>query len=207
MTVLHIHFMTEKSVLHIPTTNVVNFFVNVYVNELVNAMKNKDINYFSYVDKLNVSMNMNDFVDYVLTYDMREFFDIDIDLEENFCSLFRDDRKASCTIQKNSKTECYYYKDFTNADKSYSLIDLFMKYADLDFKQAVKFIAKIFDVELKPNINIDTEHYINDDFISHNISVMNEVATLDKKIKFVANKNFLAFYKTIFAVAEKTCRK
>ena len=195
--------VSEKSTTQYSTTNVVNSSKCVYVNELVNAMKNKDINYFSYVEKLNVSMNMNGFITYVKSYDMREFFDIDIDLEENFCSLFRDDRKASCTIQKNSKTECYYYKDFADVDKSYSLIDLFMKYSDVDFKQAVKLLAKIFDVELTSNIDIDTEHYINDDFISHNISVMNEVAVSDKKIKFVANKNFITFYKTIFAVAEK----
>lgn len=166
------------------------------------AIKDLDCEYFDYVDKLNVEMSMNEFVEFVKQYDIRKVFDIDTELEKAFNSVFREDKNASCTIYMYENK--YYYKDFSEEcknehDSYHTTIDLIMNYADVDFKKAVYFLAQIFNVTIISN-SIE-EIKLDDEFSMNQIAKLEKVAEKNKKIKFL--KKSIDMYKIILKMRKR----
>jgi len=167
------------------------------MSDLSSVLEELDYHYFDYVEKLDVEMSMNDFVEFVKQYDIRKVFDIDTELEKAFCSVFREDKNASCTIYMYENK--YYYKDFSEENYYCNIIDLVMKYAKVDFKEAVYFLAKIFNVTIVSN-SIE-EIKLDDEFSMNQIAKLEKVASNNKKLKFLQKS--LDMYKVILKIRKR----
>ena len=172
-------------------------YTNIINNNLVlSKIINLNTDYFDYVKKYDIELGWNEAVEYIQSYDLRDFLQIDVRLNENFSSIFRDDKHPSCVIFKNEERKFYYY-DFATQE-CYSLIGLYIKYAGVSFTRAIKVLAKIFDVTIKNTF--DNEKIDIQPLIDENMHVL-EQAGNNKETKYVTK--LIPLYAEIMKVWER----
>ena len=77
---------------------------NIVLSKIINL----NTDYFDYVKKYDIEMDWNEAVECIQSYDLRDFLQIDVRLNENFSSIFREDKHPSCVIFKNEERKfCY----------------------------------------------------------------------------------------------------
>lgn len=141
-------------------------------SELVNKIKNLDIEYF----KENVGevphlafSDRREAINYIARQDMSKI--LDIKCPENFCSPFRIDKKPSCSIFKK-KDGIYRFYDRAQKDAIQgSILDIIQKVVNVSLTKAVDFLAEVYNLEIpsyKPE-KID-------------INVLNEIVNYNKKL-------------------------
>ena len=157
---------------------------------------NLNTDYFDYVKKYDIEMDWNEAVKHIQSYDLRDFLQIDVSLNENFSSIFREDKHPSCVIFKNSEGKFYYY-DFATQE-CYSLVGLYIKYADVSFARAIKLLAKIFDITIKNTF--DNEKIDIQPLIDENIRVL-EQAGNNKETKYLTK--LIPLYTEIMKIWER----
>ena len=149
---------------------------NIVLSKIVNL----NIDYFDYVDKYDIQLGWNETVEYIQQYDLRKILQVDVRLNENFSSIFREDKHPSCVIFKNDEGKFYYY-DFAT-EECYSLIGLYVQYANIEFTRAVKVLAKILGITIKNTF--DNEKIEIQPMIDENIRVL-EQAGDNKETKYL----------------------
>lgn len=174
----------------ISNNNIINN--NIVLSKIINL----NTDYFDYVKKYDIEMDWNEAVEYIQQYDLRDFLQIDVSLNENFSSIFREDKHPSCVIFKNEERKFYYY-DFATQE-CYSLIGLYIKYADVSFSRAVKVLAKILRIKIKNTF--DNEKIDIQPLIDNNIRVL-EQAGNNKETKYL-NK-LIPLYTEIMKIWER----
>lgn len=164
-----------------------------YDNRLSDAIKNLDVNYFDYVTKYNLKLSYKDACEFVRQYDLRTFFNLDIEIHESFSSVFRKDNNPSCSIYYDKRNNRYFYHDF-GLELHTDLAGIIQQYADVDFKTALYFLCDVFNIKVNEaekihkDINLITES---------NKDIFSRVAE-NKKIKFM--RKVSKVYDTILKV-------
>lgn len=148
-------------------------------NSVINAIKNLDYEYFN--DTIpKIELNQENAAEYIKKYDMIDFLDLNVNLNETFKSILREDNNPSCAIHYYKNV--YLYKDFAT-NKDYDLIHVVVKLAQCTNKQAFKFLCKVFfksqaicSTDINKNINT---------FINTNVQLLKTLAE-NKEFKFLA---------------------
>ena len=149
---------------------------NIVLSKIINL----NTDYFDYVEKYDIELGWNETVEYIQQYDLRKILQVDVRLNENFSSIFREDKHPSCVIFKNDEGKFFYY-DFAT-EECYSLIGLYVQYANIEFTRAVKVLAKILGICIKNTF--DNEKIDIQPLIDENIRVL-EQAGNNKETKYL----------------------
>lgn len=153
-------------------------------NDLADAIKKLDASYFSYVPKLDIALKWVDAVEFIRQYDIRDFFNLNVEINCVFPSMFRQDNKPSCAIYQNKVENRYYYNDFGDADfQNVDLFQIVQNLASVDFNTSVEFLCDVFQISLIRQKNGLVKDI--DSIIASNINVFEKVANSDKKLKFM----------------------
>lgn len=154
---------------------------DVNENDIVNSIIYLDDKYFSdFLCEEVQEMKWNTAVQYINSYDMIKFLNLDVKVNESFCSCFREDKNPSCII--SYVDDVYYFRDFTQ-EHSYSLIGLVCEIAQVRFTQAVKFLAKCLNVKILKSF--DNGYKSVDEMIEYNKEVFKSVAKENTDLKFM----------------------
>ena len=153
-------------------------------DEVVQAIKNLDVKFFNYIPQIpNRFQDSKQVADYIKSYDMFHFLQIDKNEKEMFHSIIRDDKNPSAFIDivEKDNQNIYLYTDLGVNKFSKDIIGFIEYISDTDRKTAFKFLCNIFF----SNNQIITKHTKHiDDFIQDNIQVMKSLAS-NKQFKFL----------------------
>lgn len=163
-------------------------------NEVIEAIENQDISFFrSYIFPTSTYKTTQDRIDYIKSFDMLYFLQIDELTQDKFSSIIREDKHPSAfidTVKHNNKS-IYLYNDLGLHNFSKDLIELVKYIANISNKQALKFLCDIFFSN-----NSITHHQQKPiiDFINDNIDVL---ISFSKKKQFRFLKRIIPLYKAI----------
>lgn len=166
-------------------------------NEVIEAIVNQDISFFrKYIFPTSTYKTTKDRIDYIKSFDMLYFLQIDELTQDRFSSIIREDKNPSAFIDiiKHNNKSIYLYNDLGLQNFSKDLIE-FVKYiANISNKQALKFLCDIF---FSNNSITHTQQKQLDDFVNDNINVL---ISFSKKKQFRFLKRLIPLYKAISAM-------
>lgn len=176
----------------------VNHTVTQNQTSVITAIANLDRAFFSkYINKINISnMTVEQKADYIKSYDMIYFLQLNVNQREVFSSILRTDSNPSAAIDNvcsyiNNKS-VYLYHDFS-LDNTYDLIHVVCEIAKCTAKESFQFLCDIF---FKHNI-IHTDI---DAFIRNNIDC---IATLSEIKDYKFLKKVLITYKQLMLMLKE----
>lgn len=150
---------------------------NTSNNEVLRNIQNQNVDYFSYIDKLNKPMGWGEALKFFKSVNLIEFLGLNVGLKKVFNSFLREDETASIAIYKKSDEDVYFCKDYA-LDKKYDLVDIVCIVAGLKtMENAMGFLAEIFGIEL---IKSSSQEKIDIESLSEgNLNVLEKVANLE----------------------------
>lgn len=163
-------------------------------NEVIEAINNQDISFFrEYIFPTSTYKTTQDRIDYIKSFDMLYFLQIDELTQDRFSSIIREDKHPSAFIDivKHNGKPIYLYNDLGLHNFSKDIIELVKYIANISNKQALKFLCDIF---FSNNSITHTQQKPIDDFINDNIDVL---ISFSKKKQFRFLKRIIPLYKSI----------
>ena len=163
-------------------------------NEVIEAIENQDISFFrEYIFPTSIYKTTKDRIDYIKSFDMLYFLQIDELTQDRFSSIIREDKHPSAFIDivKHNNKSIYLYNDLGLSQFSKDLIELTKYIANISNKQALKFLCDIF---FSNNSITHHQQKLIDDFINDNINVL---ISFSQKKQFRFLKRLIPLYKAI----------
>ena len=163
-------------------------------NEVIEAINNQDISFFrEYIFPTSTYKTTQDRIDYIKSFDMLYFLQIDELTQDRFSSIMREDKHPSAFIDivKHNGKPIYLYNDLGLHNFSKDIIELVKYIANISNKQALKFLCDIFFSN--NSITHHQQKHI-DDFINDNINVL---ISFSQKKQFRFFKRLIPLYKAI----------
>lgn len=163
-------------------------------NEVIEAIENQDISFFrSYIPLTSTYKTTKERIDYIKSFDMLYFLQIDELTQDRFSSIFRDDKHPSAFIDivKHNGKPVYLYNDLGLHNFNKDIIELVKYIANISNKQALKFLC---DILFSNNSITHTQQKPINDFINDNMQVL---ISFSKKKQFRFLKRIIPLYKAI----------
>ena len=163
-------------------------------NEVIDAIENQDISFIrEYIFPTSIYKTTKDRIDYIKSFDMLYFLQIDELTQDRFSSIIREDKHPSAFIDivKHNNKSIYLYNDLGLSQFSKDLIELTKYIANISNKQALKFLCDIF---FSNNSITHHQQKLIDDFINDNINVL---ISFSQKKQFRFLKRLIPLYKAI----------
>lgn len=162
--------------------------LSLFNSELLQNIMSLNVDYFDYVEKMDsVEMEWGEVENFLNKYNLMEFLRLNVNMNEPFCSLFREDKNPSCYIFLDKKQILGRYLYYDNSNKvdysALSLIGIISYFAGIRYTQAVKFLAKVFNIKIKNTFN-NTKKDI-EPMIKHNIKVLQKVGESCKETRYI----------------------
>lgn len=155
-------------------------------NEVIEAINNLDISFFrEYIFTTSIYKTTKDRIDYIKSFDMLYFLQIDELTQDRFSSIFREDKHPSAFIDivKVNGKPVYLYNDLGLHNFSKDIIELVKYIANISNKQAIKFLCDIF---FSNNSITHTQQKPINDFINDNIQVLKILSSKSKQLNFIS---------------------
>lgn len=174
-------------------------------DEVVQAIKNLDTSFFDYIPKIaNRFTDSQQVANYLKSYDMFHFLQVDKTEKEMFHSIIREDKNPSAFIDIVNKDNhnIYLYTDLGMNKFSKDIIGFVEYISDTNRQQAFKFLCNIF---FSNNQVCNKQVKAIDDFIQDNIQVIKSLAS-NKQFKFL-NKIIPTYVCILDMLKEQSTKK
>lgn len=120
------------------------------------VLKNDDVSIKKSLTNTNINekkviYSYKELFDYLKRQDLREYLDLDVELNKAFCCIFHHDTRPSAAI---SKTSSGYYKYFCNStncdynnDLGLDIVNIVQKKNNYNITEAINYLCKEFNIE------------------------------------------------------------